>query len=128
MQLWRFPAVCRPTGKFHDMIFIVVKFRVRPEWTDRWLSLVADFTSATRAEPGNLFFEWSRSVDRDDEFVLLEAFRDGDAGAEHVNSAHFKAAMESMPQAILETPQIVNVEVPQEGWGPMAELQPRAAG
>ena len=40
------------------MYFIVVKFKTKPEWTDRWMDLVADFTAATRAEPGNLWFEW----------------------------------------------------------------------
>ena len=46
------------------MIFIVVKFTVRPDVADQWLTRVAPFTDATRAEPGNVFFEWSRSVDR----------------------------------------------------------------
>lgn len=45
------------------MIFIVVKFETKPEWTDRWPELVAAFTAATRAEEGNLWFEWSRSLD-----------------------------------------------------------------
>ncbi len=39
------------------MIFIVVKFQVKPEWADRWVELVTPFTEATRAEPGNLWFE-----------------------------------------------------------------------
>jgi quinol monooxygenase YgiN len=106
------------------VIFIVVKFSVRPEYSGQWLDLVADFTSATRAEPGNLFFDWSRSVDSPDEFVLLEAFRDGDAGAAHVNSEHFKAAMAQIPAAIAAKPQIINVEVPGDGFGEMAELAP----
>ncbi len=109
------------------MIFIAVKFPVRPERSDDWLSLVKDFTAATRAEPGNVFFEWSRSVDDPNEFVLLEAFRDSDAGAAHVNSEHFKAAMSRLPAAIAATPQIVNVEVPGTGWSQMAELQPASA-
>ena len=33
------------------MIFIVVKFKTKPEWTDKWLDLVHDFTHATREEP-----------------------------------------------------------------------------
>jgi hypothetical protein len=45
------------------MIFIAVKFSLRPDVADQWLARVAPFTAATRAEPGNLFFEWSRSVD-----------------------------------------------------------------
>ncbi|PZS18094.1 MAG: hypothetical protein DLM60_12425 [Pseudonocardiales bacterium] len=44
------------------MIFIVVKFTIREDKADDWLSLVDDFTQATRAEEGNLFFEWSRSA------------------------------------------------------------------
>lgn len=107
------------------MIFIAVKFPVLPARSDEWLALVADFTTSTRAEPGNIFFEWSRSVDDPDEYVLLEAFRDQDAGVAHVNSEHFKAAMATLPEAISATPKIVNVQADGEGWGAMAELQPR---
>ena len=107
------------------MIFIVVKFPVRPERVDGWLALVNDFTEATRAEPGNLFFDWSRSVDDPNEFVLLEAFRDGDAGAAHVQSDHFTAALATLPGAIADTPKIINVQVPGEDWSGMAELAPR---
>jgi quinol monooxygenase YgiN len=107
------------------VIFIVVKFPVRPDWNDRWLSLVADFTAATRAEPGNLFFDWSRSVDNPNEFVLLEAFRDGDAGVAHVGSDHFKTAMAMLPDAISARPEIINVQVPGDGWSEMGELAPR---
>lgn len=107
------------------MIFIAVKMPVRPERSAEWLSLVADFTAAVRAEPGNIFFEWSRSAEEPDTFVLLEAFQDAEAGAAHVNSDHFRAGLETMAGAIAATPQIINVETTGEGWGPMAELQPR---
>jgi quinol monooxygenase YgiN len=115
------------TRKELKMIFIVVKWQVRPEFSDEWLSIVADFTTATRAEPGNIFFDWSRSVSDPNEFVLLEAFRDNDAGAAHVRSEHFKAAVASLPDAVADTPQIINVEVPGDGWATMAEVQPRRA-
>ena len=109
------------------MIFIVVKFPVRPERADEWMSLVHDFTEATRAEPGNLFFDWSRSVADPNEFVLVEAFRDGEAGAAHVGSQHFRDAMATLPDALAATPQIVNVETATDGFGPMGELAPRSA-
>jgi quinol monooxygenase YgiN len=109
------------------VIFIVVKLPVRPDQSDEWMSLVEDFTTATRAEPGNLFFEWSRSVDNPDQFVLVEAFRDNDAGAAHVNSDHFKKAMAWMPDSVAATPDIINVEVAGGGWSKMAEVQPRQA-
>lgn len=104
------------------MIFIVVKFKVRPEHQEGWLSRVAEFTRATRAEPGNLWFEWSRSVDDPNEFVLVEAFRDAEAGAEHVRAEHFRQGLEAMRDALAETPRIVNTEVPGEDWSRMSEL------
>lgn len=107
------------------MIFIVVKFTIRPDRADEWLSLVDDFTQATRAEEGNIFFEWNRSVDDPNQFVLVEAFADGKAGEVHVNSEHFRTAMDWMPDVIATKPSIVNVEVPQNGWSEMGELTPR---
>ncbi|MET9962484.1 putative quinol monooxygenase [Streptomyces sp. NPDC006326] len=107
------------------MIFIAVRFDVRPEFSDDWLTLVDDFTRATRNEPGNLFYDWSRSVDDPNKYTLLEAFTDAEAGAAHVASDHFKAGMETLAGAIATTPEIIHVEVPGQGWSAMAELSPR---
>ena len=104
------------------MIFIVVRFTTLPEHRDEWLSRVDGFTQATRAEPGNLWFDWSTSVTDPNQFVLVEAFRDADAGAAHVSSDHFAAAMELMPPLLARTPQIVSTEVPGAGWSLMGEL------
>ena len=104
------------------MILIVVKFKTKPDWSERWLDLVDDFTRATRAEPGNLWFEWSRRVEDPSEFVLVEAFED-DAAEAHVSSDHFQQAMADMPQALAETPRIINTTI--EGvrdWSRMGEL------
>ncbi len=106
------------------MIVIVVKFPVRPDRAEHWVSVVADFTQATRAEPGNVFFEWSRSVEDPNEYVLLEGFRDADAGAAHVGSDHFRTAMATLAPEVTASPKIISVEAPTDGWGPMAELQP----
>ena len=104
------------------MIFIVVKFETKPEWADRWPELVASFTAATRAEEGNLWFEWSRSLDNPAEYVLVEAFRDGEAGGVHVNSDHFRRAMQELPQALTSTPKIVNQTINATGWSEMGEM------
>ncbi|MFB0834538.1 putative quinol monooxygenase [Arthrobacter halodurans] len=104
------------------MIFIVVKFKTTPEYTERFLDLVGPFTLATRAEKGNLWFEWSRSVEDPAEFVLVEAFRDGAAEA-HVTSEHFAAGLEAMRPALAETPRIVSRQVDGEGWERMGELR-----
>jgi len=104
------------------MIFITAKFRIRPEHSDQWPQISAAFTNATRAEPGCLWFDWSRSVDDPNEYVLVEAFRDGDAGGAHVQSDHFKEAQRSLPPYLAETPRIVNMILPQDDWSSLGEM------
>ncbi|MFF4258799.1 putative quinol monooxygenase [Streptomyces sp. NPDC001663] len=104
------------------MIFITAKFRIQPQHADRWPEIAAEFTQATRSEPGCLWFDWSRSVENPAEYVLVEAFRDDEAGAAHVNSAHFKAAQQTLPPYLAETPRIVNASIPQEDWSLLGEM------
>ncbi|EHR63040.1 putative quinol monooxygenase [Saccharomonospora cyanea] len=104
------------------MIFITAKFRVLPEHAEAWPEISREFTEATRAEPGCLWFDWSRSLDDENEYVLVEAFRDGEAGAAHVQSDHFKAAQQKLPQYLVETPRIVNTTVDQDGWSELGEM------
>ena len=105
-----------------SVYLIVVKFTTKPDWTDRWLDLVDSFTKATREEPGNLFFEWNRSVEEPDTFTLVEAFTDDGAGP-HVSSEHFAKAMKDMLPALAKTPAIVSRQVDGSGWEEMGELK-----
>ena len=104
------------------MIFIVVKFKPKPENVERFPDLVADFTAATRNEPGNMFFDWSRNVEDPSEYVLVEGFRDGDAGSAHVNSEHFKKFVAAAPALLASTPLIISHEIDSSGWGEMGEI------
>ena len=104
------------------MIFITAKFQVLPEHADAWPEISAAFTEATRAEPGCLWFDWSRSLADPTEYVLVEAFRDGDAGTAHVRSEHFKTAQQALPPFLARTPKIVNVTVPQDDWSLLGAL------
>ena len=104
------------------MIFITAKFQVRPEDAERWPEIVADFTAATRGEPGCLWFDWARSLEDPNGYVLVEAFRDDAAGAAHVQSDHFKKAQQTLPPHLAETPRIVNFTIPQDDWSELGEL------
>jgi quinol monooxygenase YgiN len=104
------------------MIFITAKFRIKPEHADSWPEISGEFTRATRAEPGCLWFDWSRSLDDPNEYVLVEAFRDQDAGVAHVQSEHFRTATTTFPAYLTGTPRIVNVTVPQDGWSELGEM------
>jgi quinol monooxygenase YgiN len=107
------------------MIVITAKFRVLPEHADRWVEIAEEFTTATRQEAGCLWFEWSRSVEDPTEYVLVEAFRDDEAGAAHVRSAHFADAQQVLPAHLAETPLVVNATLDQDGWSTLGEMAVR---
>lgn len=104
------------------MIFITAKFSVRPEHAEEWPRICGDFTAATRAEPGCLWFDWCRSVDDPNTYVLVEAFADQQAGAAHVQSEHFRIAQRTLPPYLTATPKIVNFAVPQDDWSLLGEM------
>lgn len=104
------------------MIFICVRWTVRPEHADEWVELTRDFTEATRAEPGNLFFEWSRSVEAPNTYVLIEAFRD-DAAEAHVTAEHFTRAQRELPRYLVATPQVRNVLLEGDHWDELGEFR-----
>ena len=103
------------------MIVIVVKQPVRAKYADDWPSLVEEFTTATRAEAGNISFDWYRSAEDPNLWVLIEVFRDAAAGEAHVESAHFKEASALMPRWLAAVPEIIHVEVPGDGWSSVSE-------
>jgi quinol monooxygenase YgiN len=107
------------------LIFITAKFAVKPEHAEQWPQISRDFTEATRAEEGCLWFDWSRSLDDPNEYVLVEAFRDDAAGGAHVQSAHFQQATSELPPYLVATPRIVNVTVEGTQWSELGEMAVR---
>jgi len=103
------------------MIFINARFKVKPEYADTWMEHTREFTAATRAEPGCLWFDWYRSVDDPNEYVLLEAFKDG-AGEAHVTSDHFAQAQRDLPPLLQETPKVRNVMMEGDEWHELGEM------
>lgn len=75
-----------------------------------------------RRTPGCLWFDWSRSLDDPNEYVLVEAFRDDAAGAAHIQSEHFKKAQQTLPPYLAETPQIINTTLTQQDWPLLGEI------
>lgn len=104
------------------MYLIVVKFPVKAESAERWPEIVREFTTSTRAEDGNISFEWSRSVEDPLEYVLVETFTD-EGGTTHVASDHFAAGLEAMRPHLTATPRIISRQVDGSGWESMGELE-----
>ena len=106
------------------MIFIVVKFPVKPEHSAQWREISREFTEATRAEPGNKFYEHYRSVDDPDTILTIEAFDDAAAGEAHVASDHFQQGVDGdAKQYIAERPDIMYIDAAdRDGWDKMSEF------
>jgi quinol monooxygenase YgiN len=103
------------------VIVVIVKQPVRAKYADEFPSLVEEFTNSSRSEPGNISFDWYRSADDPNLWILIEIFRDRESGDAHVESPHFKAAMEQMPRLLAAAPEIINVEIPGDSWSQVSE-------
>jgi quinol monooxygenase YgiN len=109
-----------------SVILIMVKFPIRPDKTDEFLELADFYTRAVQAEPGNSFFQFSRSLDDEHEFVCIEGFTDGSAGQEHMKQDHVTRFMSTMPDLVSARPKIIYVDADEvAGFVEMGEIAPR---
>ena len=107
------------------MILINIKMQIRPEKMDQWLAVADSYARDVNTEDGCLFFQFARSLTDDSEFVCIEGFKDADAGAAHVRQPYVKRFFEVTPDLVAKQPQIIYIDTPHEGFGPMGEIQPR---
>ena len=78
------------------MLVFNVIFRCRPGMRAAFLErLKAEgIDTASRAEEGNLQYDWFRAIDSDDDLLLIEKYRDASAVAAHVRSPHVARLVE----------------------------------
>ena len=106
------------------MIYITVKKKLQPGAAEAYLAAHRAFTDATRAEPGNKFYEHYRSVEDPDTILTIEAFDDAAAGEAHVASDHVQQGVGAdSRQYVAERPDIMYIDVPErDGWDKMSEF------
>jgi len=107
------------------MILINIKIQIRPEKMDEWLALADSYAKDVNSEDGCLFFQFARSLTDDNEFVCIEGFKDAEAGATHVKNPYVKKFFDTAPDLVATQPQIIYIDTPHDGFGPMGEIQPR---
>lgn len=108
------------------MILINIKLPIRPDKMDEWLVLADSYAKAVNAEEGCHFFQFARSLTDENEFICIEGFRDGDAGSEHVQQPYVKDFFAKAPYLVSAQPQIIYIDTPHDGFGPMGEIEPKA--
>ena len=73
------------------MIVLNVSYKCRPGMRDEFLERIRreGIDAASRAEAGNLKYDYYLPVDGGDELLLVEKWQDADALAEHGRQPHF---------------------------------------
>ncbi|MEJ4112666.1 putative quinol monooxygenase [Corynebacterium kroppenstedtii] len=105
------------------MIFINVRFRPKQEFLESFREQMDEFTQACRQEPGCVFFQWYRNTDDLNEYILVEAYEDAEAGKAHAESDHFAAGIAAMNDLLESTPAIINTTIEgRVGWDDMSEV------
>ncbi|MGD9527689.1 putative quinol monooxygenase [Pseudonocardia sp.] len=108
------------------MILITLKMPIKPEKTDEWLELAQSYSNDVRAEPGNVFFSFSRSLEDENEYVCIEGFADDAAGKEHMKQAHVPNFMEKAAYLVSARPKIIYVDAEEvTGFVEMGEIAPK---
>jgi quinol monooxygenase YgiN len=107
------------------MILINIKMQIRPEKMEEWLALADSYAKDVNSEDGCLFFQFARSLTNDNEFVCIEGFTDAEAGATHVKHPYVTKFFDTAADLVATQPQIIYIDTPHHGFGPMAEIQPR---
>lgn len=107
------------------MILIVLKAQIRPDKRDEWLAGIKEYTANVRSEPGNLSFDYHENLEKQNEFVIVEVFKDSDAGSAHVSYDHVQKFFPFMSTVVAERPQINYQDIDGDVWTEMAEVTPQ---
>lgn len=87
------------------MIVLNVTYKCKPDAREKFLeAIVAEgIDIASRAENGNIKYDYYTPVEGNDELLLVEKWRDADALAEHHKLPHFTRLGELKPEYVLNT-------------------------
>ena len=80
------------------MITFIARMRVKPENAAAYEALITHVAEMTHAhEPGVIYYEFAKSVDEADTYVVIEVYRDVDAHAAHMAS---EWVTQSLPRSL----------------------------
>ena len=106
------------------MILINMKMQIRPE--DERVAGAGRLLRQGRQLRGRLPVLPVRPEPyRRQRFVCIEGFTDAEAGATHVKQPYVKKFFDTAPDLVATQPQIIYIDTPHDGFGPMGEIQPR---
>ncbi len=88
------------------MILVISRLRIRPETRDDFLAAAQAALAPSRAEPGNMGYDISESLNEPNFFVVMERWKSHDDSRAHLQSAHAQELLRVMAQCAAEMPRI----------------------
>ena len=87
------------------MIVLNVTYQCKPELREEFLEAIMTegIDAASRAEAGNIKYDYYTPVDNGDELLLVEKWRDADALKAHSAQPHFARLGEIKVEFVLDT-------------------------
>ena len=83
--------------------YVVTYVEAVPTYTGQVRNLMRDLVKASRKDPGHIRMELLQRIGQPDQFVILEAWKDKEAHAAHLEAAHTKGFREKL-QPLLRGP------------------------
>ena len=87
------------------MIVLNVTYKCKPDMREEFLEMIytEGIDVASRAEEGNIKYDYYTSVDNSDDLLLVEKWRDAEVLAAHGKQAHFARLGELKKDFVLDT-------------------------
>ena len=87
------------------MIVLNVTYKCKPDMREEFLEMIytEGIDVASRAEEGNIKYDYYTPVDNSDDLLLVEKWRDAEALAAHGKQEHFARLGELKKEFVLDT-------------------------
>ncbi len=87
------------------MIVLNVTYKCKPDMREEFLEMIytEGIDVASRAEEGNIKYDYYTPVDGSDDLLLVEKWRDAEALAAHGKQEHFARLGELKKELVLDT-------------------------
>ena len=89
-------------------------FPIKPDALAEFRPAVLQLQAATRAESGNISYEWSESVETPGTFYSIETWDSRESLDQHMTTDHVKAAVANLPGWLAGAPALVGYETAEE--------------
>ncbi len=84
------------------MLIIHVQIHVKPEWVEAFKKATMANALESRREPGVARFECVQQLDDSSRFVLIEAYREPGAQAQHRETRHYQTWRDAVAPMMAE--------------------------